>query len=114
MHLWNSIDCGPAFSGMEASGDGDENRNGKHGAFHRGLLEGHGFNWEAVRKEDQKRFNSLPLAGTDGDVLGERVETDPSYIRECTGEASESKDVPSPSKRAGIWTSDTLGELLLK
>ena len=59
MHLWNSIDCGPAFSGMEASGDGDENRNGKHGAFHGGLLEGHGFNWEAVRKEDQKRFNSL-------------------------------------------------------
>lgn len=27
--------------------------------FTEGLGEGHGFNWEAVRKEDQKRFNSL-------------------------------------------------------
>lgn len=27
--------------------------------FTEGLQEGHGFNWEAVRKEDQKRFNSL-------------------------------------------------------
>lgn len=45
---------------------------------------------------------------------GERVETDLSYLRECTGEALESKDVPSPSKRAGIWTPDTLGEPLLK
>ena len=63
---------------------------------------------------NKRLYVRLPLAGTDGDVLGERVETDPSYIRECTGEASESKDVPSPSKRAGIWTPDTLGELLLK
>lgn len=27
--------------------------------FMEGLGEGHGLNWEAVRKEDQKRFNSL-------------------------------------------------------
>ena len=61
---------------------------------------------------NKRLYVRLPLAGMG--MSWKRVETDLSYLRECTGEALESKDVPSPSKRAGIWTPDTLGEPLLK